>query len=325
MSFDQLMQHAHDIQTTAIAKAMEQRGVRQASKPGDPPYTPRPGEDAVRAKISADFADIASLFEPFSAMPDPAAFDGLISYLDQAMGYLSTGFMPDDPITGQVYPANETLTRIGASESYLEEWTGHAADRFRTDFVNTFPPIVVNQFVGCAVLHSALMAQQALWASARDDIDKVAHHTLNALDNMDHCGQNRWTMSWTIVASVAAVAAVPVSAGTSVLGGGLALGTATAVTAVGATGQVVAAHQVTPPKETEYHGETAEAVIEQMRHGVAEAISEIQHGEQMIATALRQTHASMSEHRGLFVAPRPKLLDATPGSVFDDRYLGRER
>jgi hypothetical protein len=124
---------------------------------------------------------------------------------------------------------------------------------------------------------------------------------------------------------VAAVAAVPISAGTSALGAGTALAAATTVTAVGAAGQVAAAHQVAPARETEYHGETAEIVIEQMRHGVNEAISEIQQGEQTIAAALRNMHASMSQERGRFVAPRPKLLDATPGSVFEDKYLGRGR
>jgi hypothetical protein len=325
MSFEELMRHAYDIQATAIAKSMDKHGVRAAPKPGDPPYAPRPGEDATRAKIVSDFADIPSLFEPFTMMPEPASFDGPVGGLKTAMSCLSSGNMTDDPISGEFFLYNRTLDRIGSSESYLEEWTGAAADVFRTDFVTTFAGIVVNQFIACAVLRGALEAQRALWISARDNIDKVAHNTLNALDNMDHCGQNKWTMTWTIVASVAAVAAVPLSGGTSLLGAGAALGATAAVTAVGATGQVIAAHQVTPPKETEYHGETAEVVIEQMRRGVTEAIREIQRGEQMIATVLQSMHASMTHDRGLFVAPRPKLLDAGPGTVFGDGYLGHER
>ncbi len=324
MTFDQLMQHAHDIQATAIAKAMDEHGVRAAPRAGDPAYLPQPGEDATRARIAADFADIPSLFEPFTMMPDPTAFDPLIDDLDAAMKYLSSGHLTD-PISGRVYLENEILTRVGASESYLEEWTGAAADVFRTDFVNTFPAVVMNQFIECAVLRGALEAQKALWTNARDNIDKIAHYTVNALDNMDHCGQNKWTMTWTIVASVAAVAAVPLSGGASLLGAGTALGATAAVTAVGATGQVIAAHQVTPPKETEYHGETVEVVIEQMRRGVAEAIGEIQHGEQTIADVLRTMCTAVSRDRDLFVAPRPKLLDATPGTVFDDRYVGRGR
>ncbi len=325
MSFDQLMQHAHDIQVTATAKSMEKHGVRPAPKPGDPPYAPQPGEDATRAGIIAGFADIPSLFEPFTMMPDPTSFDGTRNELRTALGVLSSGFMAGDPITGFVYPANYRLMEVGASESYLEKWTGAAADMFRAKFVETFPALVVNQFIACAILRGALDAQRALWVSAREHIDKVAHDTLNALDNMDHCGQNKWTMTWTIVASVAAVAAVPISAGTSVLGAGTTLAAATAVTAVGAAGQVAAAHQLAPAKETEYHGETAEVVIEQMRRGVNEAISEIQQGEQTIAAALRNMHATMSSARDFFVAPQPKLLDARPGTVFDDGYLGRAR
>ncbi|WP_436523799.1 hypothetical protein [Actinoplanes sp. HUAS TT8] len=325
MSFDELMRHAHDIQATAIAKSMDQHGVREAPKPGDPPLAPQPGEEATRASVIASFADIPALFEPFMLMPDPASFDGLLDELRSAMGPLSSGYMAGDPITGYPYSANPLLSRVGASESYLEEWTGAAADVFRTDFVNTFPALLVNQFIGGAILRAALDAQRALWVSAREHIDKIAHDTLVALDNMGRCGQNKWTMTWTIVASVAAVVAVPISAGTSLLGAGATLAAVTTVTAVGAAGQVAAAHQVAPAKETEYHGETAEVVVEQMRRGVNEVISEIQLAEQAIAAALRNMHALMIRERELFVAPRPTLLDAGPGSVFDDKYLGRAR
>jgi hypothetical protein len=318
MSFDQLMRHAHDIQATAVAKALDEKGVRAASKPGDPSLAPQPGEETTRAGVIADFADIPSLFEPFTMMPDPASFNGLSEKVGDAMRYLSPGHMNADPITGAIYLENSILTRIGPTESYVAHWTGDAADAFLTDLVYPFPALATNQFISCAVLRGALAAQQALWISARDHIDQVAHKTLAALDNMGHCGQNTWTMTWTIVASVAAVAAVPISAGAS-------LTAALAVTAVGAAGQVAAAHQVAPPKETEYHGETAVVVIEQMRHGVNQAISEIQQGEQTILAALRNMHAAVTQHPGNFVAPRPKLLDATPRSVFDDRYLGHAR
>ncbi|BCY05675.1 hypothetical protein [Actinoplanes sp. L3-i22] len=325
MSFEQLMQHAHDIRATATAKALEQHGVREAPKPGDPPFAPRPGEDASRASIVAGFADIVSLFEPFAMMPDPATFDGPILDLLNGLQYLAVGVKPIDPITGHPLITNLVMDRVGASESYLEEWTGDAADAFRSDLVHPFLLIVMNQLIGCSVLRSALMAQRALWVSAREDIDKVAHATLTALDNMGHCGQNTWTMSWTIVSSIAAVAAVPISAGTSLLGEAAALGTATAVTAVGAAGQVAAAYQVEPEKETTYHGETAEAVIEQMRHGVNQAISEIQQGEQLIAAALRSVSGTVRQSRRAFVGPQPKLLDATSRTVFDEWYLGRAR
>src|SRR5690349_24821100 len=106
MSFEQLMQHAHDIQATAVAKSMDKHGSRAAPKPGDPPFSPQPGEDATRARIVSGFADIPSLFEPFTMMPEPASFDGLIGELESAMGLLSSGYMAGDPITGHPYDAN---------------------------------------------------------------------------------------------------------------------------------------------------------------------------------------------------------------------------
>jgi hypothetical protein len=203
----------------------------------------------------------------------------------------------------------------------MELWTGDGADTFRSNFIEPFPAMLVNQFIGCAVLRGALAAQRELWSNAQANIDTVAHDAITALGNMDHCGQNKWTMTWTIVASVASVAAVPISAGTS-LGALVAVG---GVTAVGAASQVVAAHQVDSPKDTHYHGETAEAVISEVRRGVSDAIAEIQHAQQKVANALDNMSNAVSQHRPLFIAPQPTLVHATPRDVFTDKYLGRPR
>jgi hypothetical protein len=47
------------------------------------------------------------------------------------------------------------------------------------------------------------------------------------------------------------------------------------VTAAGAAGQVVAAHQVDPPKETRSPGATAEIMIRKVCRGVSQAFTEI--------------------------------------------------
>jgi hypothetical protein len=104
MSFGELMQHAHDIQATAIAKSMDKHGVRAAPKPGDPPYAPKPGEDATRARIMSDFADIPALFEPFTLTPDPASFGGPLAELESAMGLLSSGYLAGTPSPGARTP-----------------------------------------------------------------------------------------------------------------------------------------------------------------------------------------------------------------------------
>jgi hypothetical protein len=321
MSFEQLTQHAQEIQAKAIAASLDQHGVRPAPEPGRPPINPMPLEEEARVRITASFADVPALFEPFTMLPEPSSFDGMISDLRDALMKLSSGHMTADPVTRDAFLANPVLTAIGASESYIELWTGGAADAFRTEFVNMFPATVVNQFITCAVLRGALEAYKAIWTSAREDIDKIAHDALNALDNMDHCGQNTWTMTFTVIASVAAVAAVPITAGTS-LG---ALAAATTVTAIGATSQVVAAHQVEPPKVTEFKGETAEVVLDQVRRSVAETIGQIQQAEQQIAGAVERMRATMSQRRELFVSPRPKLADADRGNVRSGEYLGRGR
>ena len=186
MSFDQLMQHAQEIQAKAIAHSLEQHGVRPEPEPGQPPINPLPLETEARTRITATFADIPAMFEPFTMMPEPSAFAAMIKDLRDAMMKLSSGHLTGDPVTRDSFLANPVLNAVGASESYLELWTGGAADAFRSEFVNEFPAVVANQFITCAVLRGALEAQQAVWTTARADIDKIAHDVLNALDNMDH-------------------------------------------------------------------------------------------------------------------------------------------
>lgn len=321
MSIDQLMPKAYELQAKAIAKSMDHHGVRPAPKPGDPPFAPEPGEDETRAAIIASFSDIPSLFEPFTIMPTPSSFDGPIEDIDEAMKVLSLGYIANDPISGEIYRANPDLAKVGGSRSYLDTWTGAAREAFEEDFLTPFPAMVTNQFIECAVLRGALAAEQALWSAAQDNILKVVQSGINALENMDHCGQNKWTMVWTIVASVAAVAAVPISGGTSLA----ALAAVGTVTAVGSAAQVAAAHQVQAPYPTDYHGESAEAVIGEVRAGVAHVISEIQRAEEIVVGALNSNNEFISGQPSYFVAPQPKLANATPANVFHEDYLGHGR
>jgi hypothetical protein len=317
MSFaGQLMEQAREIQQLAIAKSMEHHGVRPATRPGDPPLAPTYGEDQKRQQIQRSFAGIPGLFEPFTEMPDPASFDAMISELWRALGVLSSGQDLKDPINGTIYPVNPALDKLSGAESYVEGWTGRAAMNFKSNFIDPFPSIVRNQFILAAVLKSALEAEQEIWSHTRNDIDKIARDAITALEHMDDCGRNDWTMTFTVVASVAAVAAVPLSGGTSLML------EAVAVTAVGAASQVVAAWPRNDPPQTMFSGETAEAILAEVREEISTVLAGIQGQESEIADAVARTRDLVTRNRDLFVSARPALAGAAASTVTGPEYMG---
>lgn len=307
MCFEDLMDHAYEIQKKAVAEAILDLGGRRNSMS----YM-----SDRQSEIEAEFADIPQLYQSFSGIPDPASFDGAIESLSYTLRTISSGQDPKDPINGTIYPANAVLDKLSGSESYVENWTGRAAMEFKSHFIDPFPSVVRNQFTLAAVLKSALEAEKEIWANARRDIDKIAHDTLTALERMDDCGKNDWTMTFTVVASVAAVAAVPVTGGTSL---------ALAITAVGATSQVVAAAAPEDPPKIQFSGESPGAVISQMREAISKLRSEINKQETRISDAMRTTLGLVSGNRDLFVSKRPSLASATPDKIRSPEYLGYSR
>lgn len=302
MTFESLMDHAFDIQKKAVQEAILDLGGRSHSL-----STMSDEQNA----IEAQFADIPALYRPFSEAPDPTSFDGAISELRRALRVISSGQQNNDPINGNIYPANPVLDKLSGSESYIEDWTGAAAMEFKANFVDPFPSVVRNQFIMVAVLKCALEAEKEIWTKARNDIDRVAHDTLTALERMDDCGKNEWTMAFTVVASVAAVAAVPVTGGASL-----------AIAAVGAASEVAAAAVPDDPPSIRFSGETPAAVISQMREAISKLKAEIDGQEAKIAVAVSGACELVSGNRDLFVPKQPKLAGATPANIRGPAYLG---
>lgn len=303
MSFDELMTHAVDIQQQAIKRAITNRET-------DPEYA--------RGGVEGYYHDIPDLFRPFSEMPNPAAYQPLIDDLKIVLRKLSSG-ENKDPITNDIYFANVVLANMTTASDYLEDWTGKAATAFKQNFLDTFPPIARNQFIIASVLKGALEAHKSMWEKARDDVDKIAHETMNALDNAACCDKNAWTVGFTVVASVAAVGASLLTAGTAA---------PVAITAVGAAAQVVAA---TPPSSTEkqYAGETAVQITNAMKQALnvlADFIQDVEDtghgGVPGIAPAIQKVGDFVGANRSLLVANRPELADGRGRNMTGPDQLG---
>lgn len=314
MSFEQLMAHAREIQRRAIEEEIKIFRQEAAKQEGSTGASVEVVVQQIRPEIEKRYSDVPSLFQPFADMPEPQAFDGLINELGQALNKLSSGETPKDPINGTIYPANPVLNELSGAESYIENWTGQAAQQFKSEFIDPFPSIVSNQFIVATVLKAALEAEKEIWVTARNDIDKIAHDVLEALDRMHDCGKNEWTMTFTVIASVAAIAAVPVTGGASL-----------AITAVGAASQVVAAAAPEDPPKIQFSGETPGPIISQMREAIKKEIELIGQAEQKIADAMKGAGSVVSGNMSLFVAKEPALAGADTSNITSPEYMGYSR
>ncbi|HEU0240645.1 MAG TPA: hypothetical protein VFR11_15405 [Micromonosporaceae bacterium] len=306
MSFDSLMAEAAEIQQSAIHYQV-QRGVEQAGRAAG--YAIK----GLTEQAEKDFADIPGLFEPFSLMPDPAAYGPLIHDMGTAMRFLSTGQDNKDPVDGLPFPANPVMDRLPGTEAYIENWTGRAAEDFKRNFIDPFPALLSNQFLLGSVLKGGLAAHAEVWRRARNDIDKIATDTLAALDHMNDCGSNDWSMLFTVVGAVVSIAAVPVTDGASLYG--LAFVGAAASVASSASGGGGGA-------ERRFSGETAGAVISQMRQAISMLADDISGQERKIATAMTDSYATVRGSHSAFVSNRPLLAGANAGNVTTDAFLG---
>lgn len=268
MTYERLMEHAQDIRRHAVAATM-------AIVDGRPEY---------RAGVEREFADVPDAFRPLVGFPDPRGFDAKLDGLADVLRGLSTGD-PDDPMV----PADVELARVYGTSAALKFWTGTTAERFRTGFFDRLPALVRNQFTAAVVLRAGLRAQQEIWARARDDADRIAETALAAIDASGECTRTEWTITFTVVASVAAVAAVPVSGGAS-----LALGT------VGAVAQVLAATGPAEPVRTSFSGDDPGEVVERMREAITMLRGHIRERQDGVAAALRDTRELMVDRPELF-------------------------
>jgi hypothetical protein len=181
-------------------------------------YDNLPGTEADFRRIDAEVENVRSLIQYFGITPDPEGLSEPIRLTQRAAGKLCTGQSVSDSSFGEGYVAQPVLDEVYGSQSYLERWTGLAATDFKRTFIDTFPSVVSNQFLICLALRGALEAQQGLWQNARANALHVAEEAMISLQQ-EPMSEREWTVTFTVVAAVATVAA-PVFPGAAL---GLAL------------------------------------------------------------------------------------------------------
>src|SRR5207248_10229167 len=128
---------------------------------------------------------------------------------------VNTGSVDNTDLSKDVTLANPHLDKMTTDGGYLQGWTGDAAMAFKANFVDTFKTISGNQFTVLSTLKGVLQAHREMWVRARDDIDKIADNTKNALDNAGGCGKNQWSFGFSVLSAVVAVGGVLVTAATA--------------------------------------------------------------------------------------------------------------
>jgi len=316
--YAELMQMAEELRRKAIAVSVELARTEAEGKGRDSPGHGMMVQQAVaRARKAAEaaFAGIPAQFQPFSQMPDPAAFAAPIDALHQAVGGLTTTQATQDPLNHEMPGTHPEFAQISTASDYLAEWDGDAARAFKQNFLDPFPFHTAAQFNIAAVLRGAVEAERAIWHAARLDVAAIAQEGIEALDRLGDCGKNEWTIGYTVVAAVAFVAGAALAPLTA--GGSLAL------VAVGSAASVAAVVPPEDPEPIQFSGETPPQVVDEVMRGLSELVNRVGQQEAKIASAMYTDYSIVLENWSSFVSLRPALADATPATIATDAYLGR--
>ncbi len=299
MSYEQLMQHAQEIEATAI-KLSTGTGTVPSAQPGQPDYV------AHQQKFG-----VIAAFQPYTNIPQLGAFVPLIKVTHDVKASLSRGPDIKDPASNELIRANPALDTMKDVARALDDWSGNAADEFRRNFIDPFDSYVHNQFALACILEIELVALQALWKSVRTDIDSIAEQTLMALDHLNDCHSQEWSVSWTVAACLAAIAAIPATGGASLT-----------LEFVSAAAWVTAASPPAAPNAPTIGGSTVQGVISSMHSTIRMLGDRIDEQEQAISRVLHQAILAAHADWRPFVAARPALAAATAANVTSRQFLG---
>jgi len=302
VTFDRLMQHAKEINDKAIKNSMGELAQKKGAKfPGSAEYD----------QFKQQYAFIEPMFEPFSRLPDPARYDPLLADLNAAMATLNTGSVHTTQLTNDVSLANPHLDKMTTDGGYLQGWTGDAAMAFKANFIDTFKTVSGNQFSVLSTLKGILQAHREMWLKARDDIDKIAENTKNALDNAGGCGKNQWSFGFSVVSAVVAVGGVVVAVATGGIVPLVAIGAAASAGSAGVASLTAS-------------GDSVDTIINSMKQAVDELTRHIQEVEnQQIAEKVRALTEAVRANKDKIVAARPNLAGMNDRDLTGDSGMGR--
>jgi len=250
----------------------------------------------------AAYRDIPQLFASFH-MPDPAHWAYLADNLWTAASVLAPGDrhggdggagqyrLPPNAYTPPV-PVDKLCADL---DGHLLDWSGTAADNFRTFFLHQTTSAVRRQSWLAAALANALEWRAALAHKTNADIGLIGERTLDALDASSLCP----FFGATVTASLSVVAALVATEGGITLPAVIGLGTAG-----------VSAYQSLSAslgnKHVPLSGGTADETVTKMRSATVKLGTAIGERDRQIHRFLTAVSRDVGRHRSEFDVPAPR-------------------
>lgn len=315
MSFNKLMQHAHSIQKKAAARANKE--AEDNVKHG--------GAFNVAAMTLQYFDYIPAMFEPFSKMPDPAKYYPLLADLEAAMHMVMTESTPVTALSEGIRFNDNNMYRITSDNGYLGRWSGDAAEAFTRNFLSTFDMVAGNQFTALSGVRGVLRAHQAMWKNAREDIDRIAHNTLDAFDVLDGCGKADASFAFSTASAMATVLSAIV---TAVTGGATA--PITMISAMAALGSAGVAENSASNARGSIAGQDCASILKSMEQSINRLTETINEVETDIARRVSNLNGQLNKYKGdnnhpILVSSRPLLTTMNDNDLIGNHGMGQPR
>jgi hypothetical protein len=237
--------------------------------------------------------------------PEPSGLDSAIVGMDAARQKLrgdtnrpmvfSTAAGPDGTVRLEMDDSRDT--RPGelkdAMQRKLASWRGSAADAFVENFAIPLPGVIANQVLMVSALRSALSTNRTVYAMARNDLKDLAKATIDALNFKTGSDGPSFTMTLSVVAGVASVAAACVT------GPGAIIFFTAAASAAGVTKDIVGGREgdgEPPPQGREYHvgGHTVDMILANTYDLIQETQKHITISEDTIIRGLQENFATLT-------------------------------
>jgi hypothetical protein len=270
------------------------------------------------AAIESSFSGVPAMFYPFENMPRPETFVSSLEDLRQCTQFLQVTQNSPDPGGGLRGPQNTSFSLINTVGDGLASWSGAAAREFKANYLDKLPMHIAGQFNAIVTCAKLFEQEQGIWRQAQHDITELLNRSLDVMNDLPHrCSKNSWTITLTVIAAVATIAAPPLG----VVGVGLAVETGLALTdGMASIGASLLPDD--PPKHVGFSASTAEGVIKEVRRGITEIIDRIVQQEAKIAQVFAASDAVVTQQRTEFVPKRPMLAGVTKANVTDQDFMG---
>ena len=305
MSYEQLAQHAAQLEQSAIVMDLRQRGFGyDKGRFFDANMTDELVQSAVDV-TAGRFAGVAEMFTPFLGMPGFDDFGSLKQTLARTATALNSG-QGQLPYNAEAVLTNDALGKIDDVKGLVKDWYGGAAINFKDNFLSQWYGITSNQFALVIALKGGIEAEAAMWREARLNVDQIAHQAQASLDAMLDCHPKELAFGLTVLGSIFAV-------GASVASGGLAIG----LTVVGEAAASAGAFPMKDPEPVSFGGKNATEIAGNIQDALNKLARQIVEAETVIRDAMANALAVVAQNPDRVIAPRPQLADATAATIRD--------